>query len=265
MATAEGLLEEGGAVEKFYGGRLLATTELYRGERDRVVRAIDEMVSRASTPPSMAEPARLFEAKLFLDTGEDSRALETALAMEDSEERYSAAPAAKVVAAIASRRLGDIEQSDRLVREYAAIAEDALGPAPQRMYQFLLGEVALVDGRPDEAISHLNEAESMLPPRGAEGIHALIWYSLATAHREAGNLGEATSWYERILGSSEERLFEPIPYVRSFYYLAKLHEAEGDLPAARGDYERFVSHWGEGSIDRDPVREAREKLAAPNR
>jgi tetratricopeptide (TPR) repeat protein len=165
------------------------------------------------------------------------------------------------VAAIAARRLGDVEQSDQLARDYAASIESALGPAPERLNQFLLGEMALVDGRELEAIRHLNEAESMLPPRGTESLHALIWYSLATAHRRAGNLGEATSWYERIVGSPGERLFEPIRYVRSYYFLAQLHEADGDLVAARTDYERFLAHWEHGSLDRDRVREARDKLA----
>jgi tetratricopeptide (TPR) repeat protein len=120
--------------------------------------------------------------------------------------------------------------------------------------------MAMARGRFEDAIAQLNEAESMLPPRGSEGFHTLIWYSLATAHRRAGNESEAIDWYERILGGAEERLFEPIRYVRSLYYLAELQEESGDVEEARANYGRFLAYWGDGEIDRDLVAKARTKV-----
>ena len=128
------------------------------------------------------------------------------------------------------------------------------------MYQLLEGELALARSDYDQAITSFNEAESMLPPRGAEGVHTVIWYSLATAHREAGDRGEAIRWYERIVGSTEERLFEPVCYVRSFYFLGKLHEQRGDSDDAEDSFERFLEHWEDGEIDRDRVREVERIL-----
>jgi tetratricopeptide (TPR) repeat protein len=100
----------------------------------------------------------------------------------------------------------------------------------------------------------------MLPPRGEDGIHTLIWYSLATAHRLSGNDSEALGWYQRIVESTEERLYEPLRYVRSFYFLGKLREAEGDSEGARESYQRFLDHFESGEIDRDLVREAEAEL-----
>ncbi len=134
------------------------------------------------------------------------------------------------------------------------------GPCPDRMYQLLEGELALARSDYDQAITSFNEAESMLPPRGAEGVHAVIWYSLATAHREAGNRGEAMRWYERIVRSTDERLFEPVRYVRSFYFLGKLHQYRGDDDDAENSFERFLEHWEDGEIDRDRVREVERIL-----
>jgi tetratricopeptide (TPR) repeat protein len=136
----------------------------------------------------------------------------------------------------------------------------ALGPAPERLYHFLEGEIALEQGEYDDAVSEFEEAESMLPPRGSDGVHTLIWYSLATAHRLAGNDSEALSWYERIVDSREERLLEPLRYVRSFYFLGKLHDAEGDSEEAREGYQRFLDHFENGEIDRELVREAEAAL-----
>ena len=90
-------------------------------------------------------------------------------------------------------------------------------------------------------------------------MHALIWYSLATAHLRAGNFSEAIGWYERILESTQERMYEPIRYVRSFYFLASLLEQEGDTDEAHAYYERFLEHWEHGDIDRERIREARAK------
>ena len=132
------------------------------------------------------------------------------------------------------------------------------GPGSDRLYQLLQGELALARSDHEQAIASFNEAESMLPPRGAEGVHTVIWYSLATAHREAGDRGEAMRWYERIVGSKEERLFEPVRYVRSFYFLGKLHEQRGD--DAEDSFERFLEHWEDGEIDRDRVREVERIL-----
>jgi hypothetical protein len=84
----------------------------------------------------------------------------------------------------------------------------------------------------------------------------LAWDRLATAHRLAGNDSEALGWYQRIVESTEERLFEPLRYVRSFYYLGKLHDAEGDSGGARESYQQFLDHFEGGEIDREMVREA---------
>jgi tetratricopeptide (TPR) repeat protein len=100
----------------------------------------------------------------------------------------------------------------------------------------------------------------MLPPRGAEGSHTVIWYSLATAHRLLGNDGEALSWYQRIVDAREERLFEPLRYVRSYYFLGKLLEKEGESEEARQCFENFLSHFEKGDIDRDLVRDAEAEL-----
>ena len=100
----------------------------------------------------------------------------------------------------------------------------------------------------------------MLPPRGVESLHTVIWYAIANAHREAGNIGEATMWYERIVNSKEERIFEPVRYVRSFYFLGKLREERGYEEDALVAYERFFDLWKDGEMDRERIREVARKL-----
>jgi hypothetical protein len=59
-----------------------------------------------------------------------------------------------------------------------------------------------------------------------------------------------------------ERLWEPIAYVRSLTYLARLEEQAGRTAEARRLYALYLDHWAEGEIDRTEVAAARARLAA---
>jgi serine/threonine protein kinase/tetratricopeptide (TPR) repeat protein len=260
LATCESLKESDSSADKLVAGRLLSTTSLYRGRLDAVLEGIDGFVASAPGDSDYHFQPLLLKAKVLLEVGDYRGARETALEVSGEDDTFGLANQALLIASLAAEHLSNGEEAERLAREYRRKINPALGPAPQRLYQFLQGTRALARGELERAISHLNEAESMLPPRGAEGHHALIWYSLATAHRLAGNESEALDWYERIVEATEERLLEPIRYVRSFYYLGELHEADGDEEEARENYRRFLDHWGDGEIDRDLVRAARAKL-----
>jgi hypothetical protein len=48
--------------------------------------------------------------------------------------------------------------------------------------------------------------------------------------------------------------------VRSFYYLAKVHEKRGDKAKAREYFQRFFDFWKDGDLDRGLVEEARLAL-----
>lgn len=58
------------------------------------------------------------------------------------------------------------------------------------------------------------------------------------------------------------RLFTPLEYVRSLYYLAQIAERQGDRAAARDHYARFLRYWKDGDVDRDKVAEATRKIAS---
>jgi tetratricopeptide (TPR) repeat protein len=259
--TAAELMESEEPVEKFIGGRLMAVTALYRGEVGSVLRALDHHLESAEGGESdyRIQPA-LLKARILLEIGEFQKAKDTALSVSETEDHYGASHAALALAAIAAQRLGASEEAQVLSREYRRRINPALGAAPERLNHFLQGEIAMERGEYDDAVAEFEESESMLPPRGEDGIHTLIWYSLATAHRLSGNDGEALGWYQRIVKSREERLYEPLRYVRSFYFLGKLREAEGDSEGAREGYQRFLDHFESGEIDRDLVQEAEAEL-----
>jgi len=52
----------------------------------------------------------------------------------------------------------------------------------------------------------------------------------------------------------------PIEFVRSVYFLAEIHERQGDRGKTSEYYRRFLEYWGDGDIDRDRVADARKRL-----
>ena len=64
----------------------------------------------------------------------------------------------------------------------------------------------------------------------------------------------------RVADAGFERFSSPIEYVRSWYFLGKIHERRGDARKAREAYRRFVGYWKDGDLDRDRVAEVEQKL-----
>jgi tetratricopeptide (TPR) repeat protein len=87
-----------------------------------------------------------------------------------------------------------------------------------------------------------------------------IWFDLGSALLAAGRDDDAAKRFQLIVDRSE-RLYFPIEYVRSLYFLAQIAERRADRPKAREYYQRFVDFWGDGDIDRERVAEARRKIA----
>jgi len=120
--------------------------------------------------------------------------------------------------------------------------------------------VALSQNDLRTARDRLEEAARLLPsgrqwPVFAD--QALILFTLAEVRLRDGDAAGAAELFTLIIESGSQRLYYPYEYVRSFYYLGKIAEDDGDAAAARRHYQRFLDYWGEGELDRDRVAEAR--------
>ena len=102
--TAASMLEAEGMVEKFYGGRLAAITELYKGSYTPVINGIDAFV--AAGEGRFKNQPILYKARVLLDVGDNEGAREAALTIEGPDDRYDSGQQAHLIAAIASARLG---------------------------------------------------------------------------------------------------------------------------------------------------------------
>jgi TolA-binding protein len=103
----------------------------------------------------------------------------------------------------------------------------------------------------------------MLPAADVPGPpppHVPIWFDLASAQLQAGNLADARARFQRIVDGGNMRTTYSMQFVRSLYFLGEISERQGDMEKARAFYRRFVQYWGDGEIDRDKVAAARKKL-----
>ena len=77
---------------------------------------------------------------------------------------------------------------------------------------------------------------------------------------EAGDRVEAADLFGAVTEAGAQRVTNPFEYVRSFYFLGKIHENRGEMESAREYYRRFYEYWKDGDMDRERVEEARSKL-----
>ncbi len=256
------LLESSDPFARWRGGVSQARILTYRGRSQEAIRRLDEAARVYTDPDAFNALARCWKAELLLERGEVAAALEEAeLAQAAGREDW---PELKglFLAALAYQRLGDEEEADRieaLLRQRLAANPNAV---EKRQLLHLTGLLALARGDGEGAVASLEAAESLLPPKGVEfhwhvyPDHVAIWFSLGEAELAAGHPEEALRWFRRAIISGAEHLESPIPYVRSFYYLGRLHHQLGETSEAHRYFERFVELWRSGDLDRPRLEEA---------
>jgi tetratricopeptide (TPR) repeat protein len=239
-----------------------ATTSLYRGRSDDALARHDEATRIYAKPGPFSASARNFAALILMARGETTRALyETQMAEREGQGR-GAEWVAVFLTAVAQARGGQLEGAETTRKKLSDMAETfPFDIEEKRRLHQLDAEIALARGNAEQAAAELEQAESMLPARGFGGNqHVPIWYSLASAQLAAGNETQAAQWYQKIAESTTEHISWPIPYVRSFYFLGKIHENRGEMDRAREYYQRFLNFWQDGDMDREHVEEAQQKI-----
>ena len=266
-ASAERIAAEGEPFSDWLRSMNLSVTKLYRGRSGDALGLAKRAASAYAEPGGMTAAAAVFSSDLLLAKNEPTRALAEAKRAEREEEGGYVALEAMFQMALAHARLEQWDEAQSAAQELRRKAESIPGERDKRSYRWLLGEIALARGDKEKAIEELDRARSMLPPRGfplhgpgAAPPHVPVWFSLADAYLQAGDDDNAAVWFTRIAESTAEHILAPIPYVRSFYFLQKIHEERGEMDEARNYYWQFVEFWDDGDLDRDRVEEARSKI-----
>jgi tetratricopeptide (TPR) repeat protein len=246
-----------------------AAERLYHGRSQEAWGQIEKANQSNYQPYADNLGVHSFAAHVLLEKGDISRSL--VQAKKDIEERatHVAEWEGLFYAALALGKQGRLLDAEQLAEELLRKAQSPRTVIGIRLHRHLVGELAHLRGDIPQALRELQQALSLLPERGVPsqfgGVfprHVPIWFSLAKVNHKAGEIDEAAKWFQRITESTTERLWWPIPYVRSFYFLGKIHEKRSEMEKAREYYQRFVDYWGDGDMDRERVEEARRKIAS---
>ncbi len=233
----------------------------YRGQTGDALSRFDEAVGALPAPDAFTALARCWKAELLLQRGEAARALaEARLAQEEGRDEF---PELKglFLAALAEQRLGRSAAAVEIEQSLHQKWQSHPNKVEERQLHHLAGLLALDQGDAEGAVEALTRAESLLPPRGIEihwhvyPDHVPIWFALGKAELAAGRDQQALRWFERA-ASASEHVEQPVPYIRSHYYLGHIHQRSGETAEARRYFERFLRYWQESDIDREKVEAA---------
>jgi len=124
---------------------------------------------------------------------------------------------------------------------------------------FFAGHVALAEGKWDEAIRQLEEADKRVSI-----FDKYAYAALAQAHDFAGHSDSAIVYFEQYARSLYHvRLFDDAQFLAGTYKcLGELYEEKGDIPKAIDYTQRFLDLWRNADPELQPtVNEAAARLA----
>jgi len=127
----------------------------------------------------------------------------------------------------------------------------------------LTGEIALEEGRFDQAITEFQTALSLLPSQHFKSdMHILYLDSLASAFYRKGDLKNAKAQYEQITSLTTGRLRWGDKYARSFFHLGEICLKQGKNEEASQYFQKFLSIWEHADPERIPeIKEAQKQLS----
>jgi tetratricopeptide (TPR) repeat protein len=263
-ANARALTVSRSPKERWQGSAALGVLALYDGRLGDAW-AITEKALRQADSPDQRARVRLYRAEIAADLGKAEKALaEVKKALGEAPQDPGLVAAAHSCRATCLARTGQAKEAQLSRDEVETWLRSLPAPLAEPHRLQLEGELAWAKGDHARARKLLAKAAKLLPESGIESKLpvARIHYALGRAALADGKVEQARWAFERVVDGGMQRLWEPIPYVRSLALLAKLEEEAGNAAAARRFYARYLDHWGGGEIDTETVGTARERLAA---
>jgi serine/threonine-protein kinase len=247
---------------RWRGAASAARNHLYRGRSREALARLDGAVAAYGDADPSGALASCWQAEVLLERGEAAAALAAAERARRAGRGEWPELRGIFLAARAEQARGRPQAARRLHQALAGRRATPANRVEERQVHLLAGLLALARGEADAAVRDLERAAALLPPRGVEvhwhvyPDHVAVWQALGEAELAAGRPERALSWFRRAAASGAEHLESPVPWVRSFYFLGRIHRDRGEAAAARRHFARFHGLWAGGDLDRERVAEA---------
>ena len=264
--VADALWKSSDQTARWFGARIHHQSSLFRGRGADALLWAERTASAYTSPGVRSAVGRISMANTLLAQGRPDLALKaTSQALADVKGRGSemGALSTQVRALSAAGRQSDASAA---LATLTSLANPLAPNRDGRLVNLTRGLAALARADANSAIRPLEEAAATLSPRSdfilGGAPHVIIWAALGQAYFEAGRIAEALPWFEKVATAGVERVSQPVWYVRSFYYLGRAHEQQGNAAKAREAYRRFIGYWKDGDLDRDLIVEAQRKISS---
>jgi len=236
----------------------------YRKAREVIIEGI-ELAQKSDRIYDEVE-LRLLLAYSELQPGRFSRAAEALKPALDMVQKFISTGNHKIVLHIlglASLGMGRIEEAKTIGQQVRQLVERESAPKKMRCYEHLMGQIALAEGRTDQAIRHFEQAISLLPEQRENADEQAFYYDgLAAACYQSGHLSKALETYRAILALTTGRLKWGDIYARSYYWLGKIHQQNGNNVEAAAQYKNFLELWKNADAGLPEVTDAKKQLEA---
>jgi tetratricopeptide (TPR) repeat protein len=271
---AAGLKESDDERWRWQGRFNQSILELYKGRTPRALQLLNLAAEVFEEPGLLAAWAHSMSGHVLLESHQFSDCVNRAKLAQEYGKGNPPEWEGLFLESLSLARQGKLGEAKKTAETLQQRTEPMPTQKEKRRHLHLIGELALTQKHATQAIEYLEQAKSMVPPRGPGSIHGSrvgppthvpIWYSLASAYLASGDDDKAAERFQRIIDCGVERVGWPIYYVRSFYFLGKIHENRGEMEKAREHYQHFVDYWKDGDIDRERVEEALSKIRSSSR
>jgi tetratricopeptide (TPR) repeat protein len=120
---------------------------------------------------------------------------------------------------------------------------------------YVLGEIALAEGTPADAVAVLERAD-----RSHRSGHGLIKQALGRAYHANGQLEQSAAAFQDAIRLKQLGWEPQDSWVLSHYHLGVVLQEMGEAERARTYLEQFLELWGSGDSDLNGVADARRRL-----
>ncbi len=250
----------------WFGSQFQTVLALYRGRSGEALAAAERAIAAYRVPGVRSAISRRSAASILSARSQHALALAQAQRGLVESRNMPQEPILLLTVAQVLAQMGRRPEAEDMIAEMSTKADPLSGNRDSRRVHWARGLVGLAAGDAAGAIKALESAQATLPARGSnpgQNPHAPIWYSLGEANLAAGRDRDAAQAFQRVADAQYERLQWPIEFVRSFYFLGKIHEKAGDSIKAREAYRRFLGYWKNGDLDRERIAEVERKLREP--
>jgi len=238
----------------------------------RITRMASTLAAAAAATPAAGRRAPLVDS-VMLALVDVTAADQPARAMRRVDAALAATPFARLP--IANRpyfdvatiyaRAGRADRAKAVIAQRASeIARDTARLRDEQPYVHrVLGEIAIAEGRPRDAVKEFWKGDS-LPDGPVDECDACTYVNLARAYDKANAPDSAIVYFEKFFASTDSYRFQADYTTRgpALRRLGELYEAKGDRAKAAHYYQEFVNLWKNADPELQPqVAEIKRRLA----